>query len=94
VCDDKAVGRDKGVIAGRVTLGDGKSPVAQASVTVEWTGDAAKATSRNDGYFRICGVPREQLLLVRASREKAMATTTLTLAADEVVRVLDLTMKP
>jgi len=94
VCDDKAVGREKGVVAGHVTSGDGKGPVAQASVTVEWTGDAAKASSRNDGYFRVCGVPREQLLLVRASREKSMATTTLTLAPDEVVRVLDLTMKP
>ena len=61
---------------------------------VEWTGDDAHGKTRPDGYYRICGVPLSQLLIVKASRDNNMATTTVTLAPNEIVRVLDLTMKP
>jgi len=94
VCDDRSVGRDKSVLVGHVTAGEGGSPMRDVSVSAEWTGDAAHGKTRPDGYYRICGVPLGQLLLVKASRDNYMATTTLTLAPNEIVRVIDLTMKP
>ena len=94
VCDDKSVGRDKGVLAGHVTAGDGGAPMRDVTVNVEWTGDAAHGKTRGDGYYRICGVPLGQLLLVKASRDNYMSTTTLTLGPSEIVRVVQLTMKP
>jgi len=41
-----------------------------------WTGDAAHGKTRPDGYYRIWGVPLAQLLLVKASRDNFMATST------------------
>src|ERR1051326_7725946 len=94
VCDDKSVGRDKGVLVGHVTAGEGGSHMRDVEVKVEWTGDDAHGKTRPDGYYRICGVPFDQLLLVKASRDNYMATASATLAKNEVVRVIDLTMKP
>jgi hypothetical protein len=68
--------------------------VFNAKVKLEWIGGDAEADTRSDGYFRFCGVPREKLVLVRASRDTLMATTTLTIAPNEIVRVLDLRMTP
>jgi hypothetical protein len=55
---------------------------------------ATETRSRNDGYYRICGVPRGKLLLVRAPVETYMVTQTLTLDAQGIVRQLDLRLKP
>ena len=94
VCADKRPGRDESVLAGYVTLGENDSPAPKVRVTLEWPGGDAEAESRNDGYYRICGVPRGKLVLVRASAERYMVTQTLTLGSDEVVRKLDLKLQP
>jgi hypothetical protein len=93
-CGDQRLGRSDGVLAGRVTLGDNGSPMPRVMVTVEWPGGDAAVRTRDDGFYRICGVPREKLLLVRASAESYMVTQTVTLAAQELVRPLDLKLLP
>jgi hypothetical protein len=50
--------------------------------------------TRDDGYFRFCNVPLGKLILVRASYEKLMVTTTVTLAPNEIVHPLDLKLQP
>lgn len=94
VCDDRGVGRHSGVLAGRITFGDNASPMPKVRVTAEWTGGEHEATSRTDGYYRLCGVPQNILVLVRASAENYMVTTTVTLAPGEIVRPLDLKLQP
>ena len=91
VCGERELDPHTGVVTGRVALGD--EPVFKAKVKLEWVGGDAEADTRNDGYFRFCGVPREKLVLVRASRDTLMATTTLTLAPNEIVRSLDLRLQ-
>ena len=94
VCADKRPGRDESVLAGHVTLGENDSPMPKVRVTLEWPGGDAEAESRNDGYYRICGVPRGKLILVRASADSYMVTQTLTLEKEELVRQLDLKLRP
>jgi len=94
VCGDQRLGRHESVLAGRVTLGEHDSPMPRVRVTAEWPGGEGEARSRDDGYYRICGVPRGKLVLVRASAESYMVTQALTLNGEELVRQLDLKLKP
>lgn len=94
VCDDPRVSQHESVLAGWVTFGENDSPMPKVKVTVEWTGGEAEARSTDDGYYRICGVPREQLLLIRASAEQLMVTRPLTLEKGELVRRVDLKLQP
>ena len=91
VCDVRALDRNTGVIAGHVSFGD--EPVAKAKVKLEWVGGDPETETRSDGYFRFCGVPQGKLVLVRASRDTLMLTTTVTLAPNEIVRALDLRLQ-
>jgi hypothetical protein len=50
--------------------------------------------TRDDGYFRFCGVPTGKLILVRASRADLMATTTLTIDPEEIARGLEVHLQP
>ena len=93
-CRDQRLGRRESVLAGRVTLGENDSPMPRVRVTLEWPGGDAEARSRDDGYYRICGVPRGKLVLVRASAERYMVTQTLTLGSKELVRRVDLKLQP
>jgi len=63
-------------------------------VTVEWPDGYLETRTRNDGYYRLCGIPRGKLILVRASAESYMVTQTLTLGGEELVRQVDLKMQP
>ena len=94
VCPDYPVGPGEGILAGRLTVGENASPAPNVKVTVEWTGGDREVRSRGDGYYRLCGVPRGMLLLVRASANGYMVTQSLTLAPTEIVRPLDLELKP
>ena len=94
VCDNDQFGRNNGILAGHLTVAAANSPVPPAKLTVEWDGGSRKTVNRQDGYFRICGVPRGTLLLVRASADGLMATKTVTLEPDEIVRRLDLQLTP
>jgi len=93
VCDDDHFGPANSILAGRLTIAASNGPVARSKLTAEWNGGSRETVSRQDGYYRICGVPRGKLLLVRASADELVATKTVTLEADEVVRRLDLSMK-
>jgi hypothetical protein len=92
-CGVRSLDKGTAVLAGRIALGSG-DPAAKARVTVEWTGDERHTDTRDDGWFRICGVPTRTLLLVRASRGSELATYTLTLDAAEIVHPLTLRMTP
>ncbi|MFL5613535.1 MAG: carboxypeptidase-like regulatory domain-containing protein [Gemmatimonadaceae bacterium] len=94
VCTDTRLGRHDSVLAGRVTFGPDDSPMPRVKVTVEWPGGAGEIRTRDDGYYRICGVPRKTLLLVRASAEQLMVTRAVTLEPEEIVRRLDLKLQP
>jgi len=93
-CRDQRLGRHESVLAGRVSLGENDSPMPRVLVTVEWPDGDFETRTRDDGYYRICGVPRGKLLLVRASAERYMVTQTLTLGREELVRPLDLKLQP
>ena len=93
-CRDQRLRRHESILAGRVTLGENASPMPRVLVTVEWPDGNLEARSRDDGYFRICGIPRGKLVLVRASIETYMATQALTLGRDELVKQLDLKLQP
>ena len=93
VCREQRLGRHESILAGRVTLGENASAMPRVRITVEWPGGDLEARSRNDGYYRICGVPRDKLLLVRASAESYMVTETVTLTSEELVRQLDLKLQ-
>ena len=92
-CGERSLDRNAAVLAGTVSSGDG-TPAARARVTVEWTGGDDHADTRGDGWFRICNVPKGTLLLIKASRDRALATTTVTLGPDEIVHPLMLRMTP
>jgi hypothetical protein len=77
-----------------VTFGPNDSPMPKVTVTVEWPGGGHEIRTRDDGYYRICGVPRSTLLLVRASAEELMVTQAVTFDAQEIVRRLDLKLQP
>jgi hypothetical protein len=94
VCHDHRLGRNESVIAGRVSLGENASPMPRVRVTAEWPGGDAEARTRADGYYRLCGIPRGKLVLVRASAEQYMVTQALTLDARELVKPLDLKLQP
>lgn len=94
VCREQRLGRHESVLAGHVTLGEQASPMPRVRVTVEWPGGDAEVRSRDDGYYRICGVPRDKLLLVRASADSYMVTQPVTLGGQELVRQLDLKLLP
>jgi hypothetical protein len=91
-CKVHELDHDTGVLAGHVLLGD--DPVAKVRVSLEWIGGDPSMESRDDGYFRFCGVPIGKLILVRASRDRLMVTTTVTLAPGEIVRPLELRLQP
>ena len=88
VCQVKSLDRGTAVLAGIVSLGD--SLVDKARVTVEWPDGEQHADTREDGSYRICGVPTGTLLMIKASRDNALATTTLTLDPSEIVHAVDL----
>lgn len=93
-CRDQRLGRHESILAGRVTLGESASPMPRVLVTAEWPGGELETRSRNDGYYRICGVPRGKLLLVRASAGSYLVTKALTLGGQELVKELDLRLLP
>ena len=93
-CRDQRLGRHESILAGRVTLGENASPMPRVLVTAEWPGGDAEVRSRDDGYYRICGVPRGKLVLVRASAESYMVTRALTLGGQDIVKPLDLKLQP
>ena len=90
-CGEHELDSHTGIIAGRVWSGD--TPIAKARVKLEWVGGDPELDTRADGYFRICGVPRGKLVLVRASRDNLMVTATVTLGADEIVHPLTLRLQ-
>ena len=91
-CQVSRLDRNSGVIAGRVLHGD--DPVGKVRVTLQWVGGDPTTETREDGYFRFCNVPVSKLILVRASFEKLMVTTTVTLSATEIVHPIDLKLQP
>jgi hypothetical protein len=93
-CHEQRLSRNESVFAGRVTLGENDSPMPRVRVTAEWPGGDAEVRSRDDGYYRLCGIPRGKLVLVRASAEGYMVTQTLTLDGQEIVKPLDLKLRP
>ena len=93
VCDVRSLDEHTAVLAGSVSLGDG-TPALEARVTVEWTGGDEHADTRQDGWFRICGIPTGKLLLIKASQGQSLATTALTIDPGVVVRQLSLHMSP
>jgi hypothetical protein len=92
-CGMRSLDKGTAVLAGRIALGSG-DPAAKARVTVEWTGDERHTDTRDDGWFRICGVPTGTLLLVKASHGSELATSALTPDAAEIVHPLALRMTP
>ena len=91
-CEVSRLDRDSGVLAGRVLHGD--DAVGKVRVSLQWVGGDPVMETRDDGYFRFCNVPLGKLILVRASYEKLMVTTTVTLAPNEIVHPLDLKLQP
>ena len=91
VCEVAHIDRNSGVLAGRVLHGD--DPVGKVHVALQWTGGDASMESRDDGYFRFCNIPAGKLILVRASHETLMVTTTVTLAPNEIVHPLNLELQ-
>ena len=91
-CQVSRLDRNSGVIAGRVLHDD--DPVAKVRVTLQWAGGDPVTETRDDGYFRFCNVPVNKLVLVRASHENLMVTTTVTLAPTEIVHPMDLKLQP
>jgi hypothetical protein len=89
VCQVDALDKGDAIVAGRVWLGD-STLVPHARVSIEWDGGDAHADTRDDGSFRICNVPTGTLLLIKASRGSALATTALTIDSGEIVRPLAL----
>ena len=92
VCGVSQLDRNSGVLAGRVLHGD--DPVGRVRVSLQWVGGDPTMETREDGYFRFCNVPVGTLILVRASHEKLMVTTTVTLAPNEIVHPLELKLQP
>lgn len=92
VCDVAHLDRDSGVLAGHVLHGD--DALARVHVSLQWPGGDPSIETRDDGYFRFCNVPVGKLILVKASYEKLMATTTVTLAPNEIVHPLELKLQP
>ena len=81
-----------GVVVGHVFRDD--QPAAGARVEVDRGHDNASIDTRGDGYFRVCGLPLGQPLLIRATSKAFQATTTVTLANEEIVKVVQLTLQP
>ena len=92
VCDVRRVDRNSAVLAGHVLHGD--NPEAKVRVSLQWVGGDPTMETRDDGYFRFCGVPTGKLILVRASRDDLMATTTLTIDPKEIARGLEMHLQP
>jgi hypothetical protein len=92
VCKVKSLDKNTAVLAGTVSLGDAQ--VSRARVTVEWTGGDDHTDTDDDGWFRICGVPTDTLLLIKAGRDHAIATTSLTLEPSEIVHPLAIRLTP
>jgi hypothetical protein len=92
VCNVRELDRNSAVLTGHVLQGD--DPVAKVRVSLEWVGGDPTMESRDDGYFRFCGVPTGKLILVRASVGKLMATTTVTIPGGDIVQRLDLRLQP
>jgi hypothetical protein len=90
-CGIRALDRNTAVLAGHIASAD-SVPAYKARVTVEWTGGEGHADTRDDGWFRICGVPTNALLLIKASAANELATSALTLEPKELVHVLTLRM--
>jgi len=101
--DAKTLNGETGVIVGVVNRGE--EPVAGRAVTVSWIGDAAGAhspgsiitrtvrTLASDGRFLACGVPRNRPIEIRVAGDRAPPTATR-LAADQVVGIVTLALKP
>lgn len=91
-CGVSRLDRNSAVLAGRVLHGD--DSVGKVHVSLQWVGGDPTTETREDGYFRFCNVPVSKLILVRASYEKLMVTTTVTLTPDEIVHPLELKLQP
>lgn len=101
--DAKTLNGETGVIVGVVSRGE--EPVTGRAVTVSWIGDAAGAhspgsiitrtvrTLASDGRFLACGVPRNRPIEIRVAGDGAPPTATR-LAADQVVGIVSLALKP
>jgi hypothetical protein len=94
VCDDDHFAPNNSILAGHLTVAATGSPLPRAKLTVEWDGGSRETVSRQDGYYRICGVPRGIPLVVRTSADGLMVTKTVTLERDDVVRRVDLPLLP
>ena len=83
LCPDSLRDRELGVVRGLVREADSGDPVAQMTMRVSWTGASrvAGVAQRREvmvetetdraGYFRVCGVPADQPVMVRAdSRQR------------------------
>jgi hypothetical protein len=92
VCEVRRLDRNTAVLAGHVLHGD--NPEAKVRVSLQWVGGDPTMETRDDGYFRFCGVPTGKLILVRASRADLMATTTLTIDPEEIARGLEVHLQP
>ena len=92
VCNVHQLDRNSAVLVGRILHGD--EPAPKVRVSLEWLGGDPTMESRDDGYFRFCGVPTGKLILVKASHDRLMVTTTVTLAPNEIVRPLELRLQP
>lgn len=91
-CGEQSFDRNTVVFGGHVMRADG-APAFKARVSVEWTGGEQHAVTRDDGWFRICGVPNGLLLMIKASGDGELATQAITVDAGEVVHPLELRMK-
>jgi hypothetical protein len=61
VCDDDHFAPNNSILAGHLTVAATSSPLPRAKLSVEWDGGSRETVSRQDGYYRICGVPRGPL---------------------------------
>ena len=93
VCGVRSLDRNTAVLAGFASLGDG-TPAAKAHISIEWPDGEQHTEAREDGWFRICSVPTGTLLLLKASRDHALATSAFTLDAGEIVHRLALQLTP
>src|SRR5262245_58793269 len=107
VCPGVALGPEKGVVAGRVVDADTDAPIAGAKVVVAWTAitidrkkhkieierRSGNVSTNRLGEFRMCGVLTEISLEMQVQhKERAGATTRLSVSREEGVVVRDLSL--
>ncbi len=102
VCTEKPVG----MVAGRVTMQGDSAPARNATVIVEWNVFAWVAseiqsrvrwvdtTTDARGRFRLCGVPRNTALTVRAQSDAGAATLGARIALEAAFTQAELVLTP